>query len=263
MLIWHVLLGPFVCLHNRMIPCRTDVFKECNMEHQGMIWDVHGGKKYMTDSQKSLIAIYKVGTVVAVLVIFIAYFGPGFKKLYKNLFVGHMHSTLPPSDTKFSDVDFIEGYIPGLVDPYFRKPLLACNLKDLDTNHIHWEGNWQAFNLNSAADFPSSITEEDRNTYFGAVVYYPPEGGGPKLNYHDYMKENHPDVFERLTIHKATEEEKEALKETHESSPATEEGGNDIEETYASPPVQEEGRANAPPLEEDEALEDGLLPEDS
>ena len=34
-------------------------------------------------------------------------FQPNILKLYKNLFVGHMHSTLPPSDIKFSEVDFV------------------------------------------------------------------------------------------------------------------------------------------------------------
>ena len=162
----------------------------------------------MTSSQKSLILIYKLSTIVAILVIFIAYFGPGFKKLYKNIFIGHTHSHLPPSDIKFSEVDFIEGYIPGLVDPFFRKPLLACNLKTIDTNHIHWEGNWQAFNLNSETDFPEELSEEERSKFFGSVVYYPSDEGAAEVDYQDYMKENHPDVYNRLTAHKLSNEVK-------------------------------------------------------
>lgn len=198
------------------------------MEHKGLLWDVHGDKKHMTSSQKSLIAIYKIGTIAAILVIFIAYFGRGFKKLYKNLFVGHMHSTLPISDINFSEVDFIEGYIPGLTDPFFLKPLLACNLKHLDTNHIHWEGNWQAYNLHSSTDFPEGISEEDRSDFFGKVVHYPPEGGEPALSYHEYMQEKHPGVFERRAIHKQSDGDEESPA-SREARPPGMDNGDDAE----------------------------------
>ena len=114
------------------------------------------------------------------------------------------------------------------MDPFFRKPLLGCDLKQLDTNHIHWEGNWQAYNLHSSTDFPEDISEQDRNAFFGKVVHYPPDGGEPALSYHEYMQEKHPDVFERLTAHKQSEEEKRASKGEHhdnddeESAPAEE-----------------------------------------
>ena len=167
------------------------VYKECDMQSKGFIFGVRGGRSYMTPAQEMLILMYKIVTACTGFVIVVAYFGPGILKMYKDVFVGHVHIKDEPTDTKFSDVDFIEGYIPGLVDPMYNKPLLACNLKNLDTQHIHWEGNWDAYNLCSEHEFPGMSVEE-RNKYFGEVRSYPMEGGEPKLTYRQYIERNFP-----------------------------------------------------------------------
>jgi hypothetical protein len=89
---------------------------------------------------------------------------------------------------------FIEGYIPGLVDPLYNKPLLACSLETLDTQHIHWEGNWAAYNLNSPHDFPG-LDEAERNAYFGTVQHYPVDKGEPTQTYVQYIESHYPDLM--------------------------------------------------------------------
>lgn len=151
----------------------------------------------MTPSQHALIKIYKAVTVLTGLVILVAYFGPGFYNLFKTLFIGHVENPLPPTEVKFSDVEFIEGYIPGLVDPLYFKPLLACSLTTLDTQHIHWEGNWAAYNLNSPHDFPG-LTEEQRNGFFGTVQHYPVDKGEPKEDYVQYIEAHYPHLMDLI-----------------------------------------------------------------
>lgn len=152
----------------------------------------------MTDSQKLLIGIYKVVTVSAGLVILVAYFGPGLVALYRTLFIGRVVDTTNPTDIKFSDTEFIEGYIPGLTDPMYNKPLLGCNISQIHDHHIHWEGNYEAYNLNSPLDFPD-VDSTTRELFFSKVKHYPESAGEP-LEYKKYIEQNYPDLMSLLEL---------------------------------------------------------------
>jgi hypothetical protein len=177
--------------------CVADVYHSCSMQHKTIIF-VAGSKPFMTASQKLLILVYKIVCFTACLVVLVAYFGNGIVKLFNALFIGYTESPLKVSGHVFSDVEFIEGYIPGLVDTMYNKPLLACSLKSLDTNHIHWEGNWKAYNLNSEQDFPIAMSEVERDTFFGSVAWYPPDDGDPALTYGQYMERHFPNLVKFL-----------------------------------------------------------------
>jgi hypothetical protein len=222
--LWYFSDWPFddLCARNMQVPHwvadRLDfvledysVYHYCSMQHKGIVFGVAGSREGMTGSQQLLIRIYKMVTIVTGLVILFAYFGPGLFKMFKAIFIGHIENPLPPTDTNFSDVEFIEGYIPGLVDPMYNKPLLACSLQTLDTQHIHWEGNWAAYNLNSPHDFPG-LSEEQRNSFFGSVQHYPVEKGEPTQDYHMYIKEHYPELLELIANEqKSTKPEEEQM----------------------------------------------------
>jgi len=193
------------------------VYKRCDMQHDGWLFGIRGGRAYMTPSQITLILLYKAVTILTFLAIAIVYFGPGAVKLYQRIFVGHVLPTTSATEVAFSEVEFIEGYIPGLVDPLYNKPLLGCGLGDLHKDHIHWEGNWEAYNLHSHNDFPG-LSEQDRDVYFGKVKYYPPSEGGAKGTYGDYIQQNLPELLELLHLD-APEEETTAEGFTEEEAP--------------------------------------------
>ena len=85
------------------------VYRQCDMKHTGFILGIRGGRNYMPAGQVYLIFIYKIVTFCTCCSIALAYFGPGAVKLYKDIFVGHVESTIPATNIKFSDVEFIEG----------------------------------------------------------------------------------------------------------------------------------------------------------
>ena len=173
------------------------VYKECDMESHGFIFGVRGGRGYMTEGQVLLIFIYKFVTASTMLIIIVAYFGTGILQFYRDFFIGQLPVSKDPPEALFSEVEFIEGYIPGLEDPLYSKPLLACDLTKLNTDHINWEGKWDAYNVNSEIDFPDMSTTQ-RNSHFGACVNYPPSAGGPKETYHQYVQARDPDAMDLL-----------------------------------------------------------------
>ena len=177
------------------------IYKECTQQHEGVILEIRGGRRHMTESQVSLIFIYKIFTVFASLLVAIAYFGSGIYRWLKDIFVGFVPSSRPVSDVRFSKVEFIEGYVPGLVDPFYEKPLLACDITTIDSQHIHWEGNWEAYNLNSEHDLPGMKVSE-RSNLFSSATRYPVKKGGPNMTYHMYMQQNYPHMMERLLLDK-------------------------------------------------------------
>jgi len=137
------------------------------MQHEGLL-AINGEKSFMTASQRLLINIYKIVSIIAVMVVVVAYFGSGSVALFKALFIGRIGNDSKIVDTPFSEVEFIEGYIPGLEDPLYQKPLLACSLQDINRDHIHWLGNFDAYNLFSDLDFPF-LTEIERSKVFSCV----------------------------------------------------------------------------------------------
>ena len=85
------------------------------------------------------------------------------------------------------------------MDPLYTKPLLACDLTSVDNQHIHWEGNWDAYNLNSDNDL-GGLSKDERNKFFGRVQIYPVSGGDPTITYHQYVEAHFPDLMELLKL---------------------------------------------------------------
>lgn len=234
--LWYFADWPFedLCQTNQLVPdwvvektkanlLDNHVYKVCDMQSHGFIFGVRGGRGYMTEGQIMLILIYKFVTAATLLVITVAYFGPGILLAYKNVFVGQLPVTKEAPAALFSEVEYIEGYIPGLDDPLYAKPLLACDLSELNTDHINWEGKWDAYNVNSEIDFPGLNTAQ-RNSHFGACVNYPPSKGGPKETYHQYVKARNPEAHELLkqdAANAATQAAKDAAKAASKANGAS------------------------------------------
>jgi hypothetical protein len=90
----------------------------------------------MSDDQKSIVTLFSVFNIIILVLVIFGYFGRSAFQFARALFKGDYNPVGDPNPDLFSFVPGIDTYVPSLTTDSLPLPLLCCDLRQFDVDHI-------------------------------------------------------------------------------------------------------------------------------
>lgn len=135
------------------------------------------GSEWMTEDQETVVTLNGWFSVVVVIFVLLSFLWIWFNEI-KGLFGSTYEPSGEDQHINFSDVPSISTYVPQVTSNVFSYPLLACNIKGIDTNLFEWtdpDRPHSYYDLTKDADELLEGTDISSRTVFSTIRHYPPK----------------------------------------------------------------------------------------
>lgn len=135
------------------------------------------GQEWMKPNQQILVRYYSVLAVLILVGGIYASFGEGCIDWLRSLFHRSCEEVGHDMGIDYSSVPTIFAYIPQIEVPGFMFPLIACDINDIDGDHVYWRNPNRPHGYYSIVnDVPD--TSDQRKMNYSMIKYYPSAGSG-------------------------------------------------------------------------------------
>lgn len=153
------------------------VYEYCQMDSDAVWGEMP--EPWMSVDQMVIVWLFSMFANVMTFLVALMLFGKTLYHTLRRLCKGQHAPVGRENSVVYSKVNQIEAYVPEVRDTKRPHSLIATDLHRVNTQHISWTGDFEAYNLCSVDSLPG-LTRKQRAAMFSRVAFYPPPSNGDR-----------------------------------------------------------------------------------